>query len=73
LAAFVMVESEFLFQLAVVLLDPPARLGDAHEAPQRQPLLTELGQPIFRGLGLPWGELSDVAERVRTLGNALSR
>src|SRR5487761_449091 len=50
LTALVMIQTEFPFQFAVVLFDPPAGLGDAHQAPQPQRLRTELGQPIFRRL-----------------------
>ena len=35
-AALVMAEAEFLLELLVVPLDPPARLGNLHEALQRR-------------------------------------
>ena len=33
-AAFVMAQTEFFFQFAIVLFDPPARFGDADETTQ---------------------------------------
>ena len=50
LAALVVVQSEFFFQFAVILFDPPARLGDAHAVAPSRPLRTKLNQPVFRGL-----------------------
>src|SRR5215472_16763395 len=51
LAAFVMVQAEFFFQFAIVLFNPPARLGGADQTAQSQRLRTESGQPVLGGRG----------------------
>src|SRR5215469_11578756 len=47
LAAFVVVQTEFFFQFAIVLFDAPAGLGGADETAQSQWLSTKLGQPVL--------------------------
>ena len=46
-----MIEAEFVFQLPVILLDPPAALGEAHEPPQPEGLTAEIRQPVLGGCG----------------------
>src|SRR5215471_13198732 len=45
-AALVMVQPQFLLELLVVLLHPPAQLGQPHQAAPRD-LLGQVGQPIL--------------------------
>src|SRR5487761_333947 len=77
LTALVMIQPEFLFQFAVVLFDPPAGLGDAHQAPQSQRLRTKLSQPIFRRFLLTLRPLDqqplDHPRRVRLLPPSMRR
>src|SRR3990167_8174475 len=50
LTPFVMIQSQFFFQFAVIQLHAPAGLGDAYQPPQSQRLGAELSQPVFDGL-----------------------
>ena len=45
-AALVMAEAELLLELVVIPLDPPARLGNQHEALQRR-ALGQIGEPVL--------------------------
>src|SRR6266849_5680587 len=47
-APFVVVQSQFLFELLVVLLHSPAEFSQAHQAPQRD-LLGQVREPILGG------------------------
>src|ERR1035437_3266320 len=51
LTAFVMIQSQFFFQLPVIQLHAPAGLGDADPAPQPERLRVELSQPVLGRLG----------------------
>ena len=60
-APFVMVQSQFLFQLLIVLFDSPAQFGQLHQASERDPL-GQVREPILRGsfgLGGPLDEQPD--------------
>ncbi len=60
-APFVMVQSQFLFQLLVVLFDSPAQFGQLHQASERDPR-GQVREPILRGsfgLGGPLDEQPD--------------
>src|SRR5450756_510846 len=46
------IEAERVLELAVVLRDAPAQLGEAHQLEQRR-LRGQVGQPVLDGLGLP--------------------
>src|SRR5207244_5236689 len=47
-APFVVVQSQFLFELLVVLLHSPAEFSQPHQAPQRD-LLRQVREPILGG------------------------
>src|SRR5579863_8265560 len=49
MATFVMVQSQFVFQLPIVEFHAPTRLGGAHQAPQSDQLWAELREPEFNG------------------------
>src|ERR1700749_5021205 len=51
-AALAEAKTELLLELLVVPLDPPARLGDLDQAPERG-ALGQVGEPVFRRLRLP--------------------
>ncbi len=55
LAAFVMVQTQFSFQFAIVLFNPPAGFGDADETTQPERLGAELSQSVLGGLLLAFG------------------
>src|SRR5215471_19670925 len=46
-AAFKVVQSQFVFQLAVVHLDAPARVSDFHQTTPAGPTQTQLCQPVL--------------------------
>src|SRR5439155_1201172 len=53
-APFVVVQSQFLFELLVVLLHSPPEFSQPHQAPQRD-LLRQVREPILGGrFGFPW-------------------
>src|SRR5665647_2856446 len=52
------IEAERVLELAVVELDAPAQLGEAHQLEQRR-LRGQVGQPVLDGLGLPLGPLAE--------------
>src|SRR5262249_6622228 len=50
MATFKMIQAEFLFQFAIVQLDPPAGMSHANQAPQSPEGRTQLPQPILNRL-----------------------
>src|SRR5450759_3781143 len=52
------IEAERVLELAVVLLDAPAQLGEAHQLEQRR-LRRQVGQPVLRRLLLILGPLAE--------------
>ena len=46
--AFEVIEADFLVELPIVHLDPPAAFGEADEAPQAEPLAAEVREPVRR-------------------------
>ena len=57
-AAFEVVEAERVFELAVVVLDAPAKLGQAHERLEVG-VLGEVGEPVLDGFWLLGRPLAD--------------
>src|SRR3954452_12560292 len=55
-AALVVAKAEFLLELLVVPLDPPARLGSLHEALQRG-APGQVGEPVLGWLGVSFRPL----------------
>src|SRR4051794_40456545 len=53
-ASFVVSQAQFLFQLLVIALDPPAQFGQIDQAIERH-VRWESGKPILGGLGLTLG------------------
>src|SRR3954451_19062640 len=53
-ASLVVPKAEFLFQLLVIALDPPAQFGQIDQAIEGH-VRREGGQPIFGGLGVALG------------------
>src|SRR3954452_18731424 len=53
-ASFVVPEAQFLFQLLVIALDPPAQFGQIDQAIERH-VRWESGKPILGGFGVALG------------------
>ena len=56
------IEPQLVLELAVILFNAPAALGEAHEPAQPQMLPTEIGEPVRRGgfgVGRPLDEQFD--------------
>src|SRR5216683_3343517 len=68
-ATLIVIQSEFLFELLIILLDFPARFGHLHQAPQgvvgRQITEEVLGR--LRGLFRPLHEQPDLFPRAAAL------
>ena len=58
IAPFVMPETQFLFELAVVALDAPSHFDGGHEILERE-LRREGGEPIMGRLGLMFGPFDE--------------
>src|SRR6201985_1935832 len=68
-AALVMAEAELLLELLVIPLDPPARLGNPHEAlPRRAP--GQIGEPVLGWLSVavwPLDQRQHLRPRIQTV------
>lgn len=53
------IEAQLVLELQVVLLDPPAALGEADEAAEAERFPPEIGQPLLRGGRLVRGPLDE--------------
>ena len=53
-ASLVVSKAQFLFQLLIIALDPPAQLGQIDQAIEGH-IRRDSGQPIFGGLGIAFG------------------
>ena len=53
-ASFVVPEAQFLFQLLIIALDPPAQLGQIDQTIEGH-VRRDGGQPVFGGLGVALG------------------
>src|SRR6201987_6330757 len=74
-AALVVAEAELLLELLVIPLDPPARLGNPHEALQRR-APGQIGEPVLGWLRVavwPLEQQPLLRPRLRALGIAMSR
>src|SRR4051794_14280583 len=69
-ASLVVPEAEFLFQLLVIALDPPAQFGQIDQALERY-VWRDGGQPVFGGLGLTLGPFDQQPFLVPRLGSPL--
>ena len=54
MAALKVVQSQFVFQLAVVHLDSPTGVSQPHQATQTGPARPQLAQPVLGGRGFPF-------------------
>jgi len=54
MTALEVVQPELLFQLAVIHLDPPTRMGDPHPATQTGAVTIQLRQPILARFRFPF-------------------
>src|SRR6201995_831123 len=73
--ALVMAEAELLLELLVIPLDPPARLGNPHEALQRR-APGQIGEPVFGWLSFavwPLDQPPLLWPRLRALRIAMGR
>src|SRR5215475_2299417 len=57
-AALIMAEADFLLEIAVIVLDTPAHLGEIDKLTQRH-VLVDGCEPVFGGLGLALGPLDE--------------
>src|SRR4051794_28007093 len=68
--SFVVPEAQFLFQLLIIALDPPAQFGQIDQAIERH-VRRNGGQPVFGGLGLTLGPFDQQPFLVPRLGPPL--
>jgi hypothetical protein len=66
----VVFKAEFLFQLLVIALDPPAQFGQIDQAIEGH-VRREGGQPVFGGLGLTLGPFDQQPFLIPRLGPPL--
>ena len=69
-ASLVMSQAEFLFQLLIIALDPPAQLGQIDQAIEGH-VRRDGGQPILGGLGVALGPLDQQPFLIARLGPPL--
>src|SRR5882672_8761571 len=64
-AALIMSKADFLLEIAVIVLDTPAQLGEIDEAAERH-VRVDGCEPVFGGLALPLGHsMSSVSSAKR--------
>src|SRR3954451_13393567 len=68
--SFVVPEAQFLFQLLIIALDPPAQFGQIDQAIERH-VRRNGGQPVFGGLALTLGPFDQQPFLVPRLGPPL--
>src|SRR3954453_8828295 len=66
-ASLVMSKAEFLFELLVIALDPPAQFGQIDQAIER-PVRWDGGKPILGGLCRPLGPFNQQPFLILRLG-----
>src|SRR5439155_14899735 len=74
-AALEVAKTKLLFELLVIALDPPARLGHLHKTLERR-APGQVGEPVFRGFALSFGPLDQqpfFRPGLRALGIAMRR